>query len=423
MLRLKKDLWKASIALAGTLFLLVLTVWVPMSAVAAHEKASGYVGLATVTAQPAPTEDATKTALEKEQLTQEVAQQQHTWNNWLWSNAAMIFSSFLSTLVIVIGVLFGLWRWRRDRQDAQDKELKDRQAEREKRSEERFQRVVTDLGSERKEARIAAAIMLLTFLQPGYEQFGRQIFDFAVSYLQPLGVGTPTSDFAPLDPLRRALINVFKQSFLYVRGEWEEQKPKSLGSDLSDHDRLGAAGIQLDNAYLAKADLRGVWMREASLRRANLFGTKFTGAHLKGVDFTDAHLEKALLTKTDSSRANFTRAKLMEADFTGADISRADFTEAIFTGAHPEAADSLKGTKMCRVVDLTKEQLEACKAKGAIIDEDSTTGSFQPTVATPPPPQSNALLASSAPSAKESIPIPTTDGSNATSSSQQDLES
>jgi hypothetical protein len=41
------------------------------------------------------TEDATVIALNKEMLTQEVAQQQHTWENWLWSNTATIVSSFL----------------------------------------------------------------------------------------------------------------------------------------------------------------------------------------------------------------------------------------------------------------------------------------------------------------------------------------
>ena|SRR5437588_8145180 len=126
---------------------------------------------------------------------------------------------------------------------------------------------------------------------------------------------------------------------------------------------------------------------EASLRKAHLFGTKLTGAHLKGADFTDAYLEKALLTKTESARANFTRAKLMGADFTEANLSRANFTEANFTGAHPEAAATLEGARMYRIVGLTKEQLEVCKAKGAIIDNVPTANSPQPSVLPPPPSQ------------------------------------
>jgi hypothetical protein len=359
---LKRDIWKASIAVAGVLLLLVLMVWVPMSSVGAYEGALGLATPTTGTVQVTPVANPTIAAeTAKEQLRKLQLDNERSLNAWFWNNAA----SILSALVLVGGALIGLWRWTNDRRDAQDKELKDRLDERVKRSEERFRRIVTDLGSERKEARIAAAIMLLTFLQPGYEQFYRQIFDFAVAYLQPLRVDTTTSDFVPLDPLRQALINVFKQSFLCVRGEWDEQKSKSRGSDPSDHDRLGAVGIQLDGAYLVKADLRDVWMREASLRKAHLFETKLTGAHLKGADFTDAYLRKAILIRTDCSRAIFTRAKLMEADFAGADISRADFTGADLTRANPEAAALLKDAKMSSVVGLMPEQRDACVKAGA----------------------------------------------------------
>jgi hypothetical protein len=137
------DLWKTGFALIGTLLLMGFMALVPVETSAAPQRTSGRATLRIEAQQATPTEDATVTALTKEQLAQEVAGQKHTWENWLWSNAATILSSFLATLVIVIGALFGLWRWRRDRQDAQDKELKDRQSEREKRAEERFQRAVT----------------------------------------------------------------------------------------------------------------------------------------------------------------------------------------------------------------------------------------------------------------------------------------
>jgi hypothetical protein len=171
---LKRYLWKAGIAIAGILFLLVLMTWLPASVAGAYERAPGFSGPGTVTVQTTPTVDATVTALTKEQLTQEVAQQQHTWENWLWSNAATILSSFLSTLVIVLGALFGLWRWRSDRRDAQDKELKDRQNEREKRDEDRLQKAVEGLGSGRLGAKLGAAVMLRTFLLPNYPRVAQR---------------------------------------------------------------------------------------------------------------------------------------------------------------------------------------------------------------------------------------------------------
>lgn len=83
-------------------------------------------GLAT------PTVDATVTALSKEQLAQQVADQQHTWDNWIWSNAATIISSFLSTLVIIVGVLIGFRQWGVSRADTQNKELEDRRTAQDK---------------------------------------------------------------------------------------------------------------------------------------------------------------------------------------------------------------------------------------------------------------------------------------------------
>ena len=74
----------------------------------------------------------------------------------------------------MIGGLIGLSRWLGDRRD-----------EREKRAEERFQSAVTGLGNEKEGARIGAAILLRTFLRPGYEQFYIQTFDLAVANLCP----------------------------------------------------------------------------------------------------------------------------------------------------------------------------------------------------------------------------------------------
>jgi hypothetical protein len=67
-----------------------------------------------VPVQETPTVDATVTALNKEKLAQ-VVQQLKNQNaldpfGWLRTNASILFS----TLVVVSGGLFGLWRWRVD---------------------------------------------------------------------------------------------------------------------------------------------------------------------------------------------------------------------------------------------------------------------------------------------------------------------
>jgi uncharacterized protein YjbI with pentapeptide repeats len=371
----KRDLLKVGITIAGMLFLLALVAWVPV--VDAHVVSSGLAAPATATVQATPTVDATVTALNKEQLTQQVAQQQHTWNNWLWSNAAVI----LSTLVIVVGALIGLGRWRWDRRDAQDRELKDRQNEREKRAEERFQAAGEGLGDEKEGARISATILLRTFLRPGYEQFYTQTFDLAVANLRMLKTAAPIQEDppTPLPPLNQALIVAFKEAFPLARSQ-------NIGSPQS----LDATAIQLDYAYLGASDLEQVWMPRASLRKADLVGAKLTMAILSEADLSGAHLFRAKLNKASLSGANLREAKLLAAllreatlrgaDLRGADLRGADLGEADLGGANLNKADlgrvnledarSLKETDLRGAIGLTKEQLAACKAKGAIIDEE-----------------------------------------------------
>src|SRR6266567_4458197 len=65
---LRRNVWKAGIAIVGMLLLLVFMVWVPVSAASLHEMRSGLVTPVTGTVQATPTMDPTMTALQKEQL-------------------------------------------------------------------------------------------------------------------------------------------------------------------------------------------------------------------------------------------------------------------------------------------------------------------------------------------------------------------
>lgn len=332
---LKRHMWKAGIAIAGILLLLVLMVWVPMSAVDAHEIARGLATPIMVTVQSTPTEDATVTALNKGKLEHE--------NNWFWTNGATLFSTF----AIVLAGIFGFVRYltdrrierakqREDHQVEQEKRneeqkrwLDDRQAEREKRAEERFQSVVEGLGSTSLVTQVGAAIMLRTFLRPDYKQFYSQVFDLAVAYLRLRNI---KSEPERPDSFEQALIFVFKESFPLAR-----DLPKQ------DAQQLDAMQIHLDYAYLARSDLSHSRMPEAYLREANLFEVNLKAANLRDSILIGAHLANA-----DLSEANLSRADL--------------------SGVHLERAASLKGTRIQGVKGLTKEQLDACLAKGAIIE-------------------------------------------------------
>jgi uncharacterized protein YjbI with pentapeptide repeats len=425
-----RALWKAGITIAGVLLLLLLMAWIPVAAAGAEARASGLV--TPVTVATSPTANSTITAeTANEQLRMLQRDNDRSWQAWFWNNGATILSAVLSTLVIVIGALFGLWRWRSDRRTAQDKELKDRQNEREKRAEERFQSVVTGLGDEKEGARVGAAILLRTFLRPGYEEFYTQTFDLAVANLRLPRTPPPSEDPdglsripedsntpLPLTTLSQALIVVFKEAFPLARSQ-NKESPQPLVVPgiqfpliMTGIESLDASRIQLDNAFLGEADLKQVSMTQASLREANLSQANLSqanlgkadlrGAILNGADLSEANLVSANLSKADLigadlskailflddlseadlsgadlskaslllanlSKANLSGADLGEADLSGADLSRAQFSNANLSGAYLYKAN-LSGADLGEA-DLSKGDLDGADLSGANIED------------------------------------------------------
>lgn len=355
---------------------------------------------------PAPT-DPTVTALQKAQLAQQLEKLQHD-NDWLWNSSPAL----LSTLAVITAALIGIFRWLRERRDEQTRILEDREDEREKRSEQRFQTVANDLSDEDLATRIGAAIMLRTFLRPGYEQFYGQVFDLAVAHLRlHRRIEPHMSVTEPHLLLTQALITVFKESFPHARDRLHHSPHLLTGIQLGRADLAGADLKQawIPEAYLVEADLSSAELEEANLARANLtrailntatltnanlIGAILHSASLEWTELPHAILDGATLTKANLTKANLTRAVLLEganldeANLTGANLteahlaeanlsgvnltetnlSGADLTGAKLSGANPEAAKSLTGTKMYGVVGLTKEQCDACKSKGARIE-------------------------------------------------------
>ncbi len=98
---LRRDVPKAGIAIVGILFPLLLILWGPMSAFSSYKTVQGLATPATVTVQTTPTEDATVTALNKEQLTLQVKQLQNQFQNqtnWLSTNSTALIAAFATSL-------------------------------------------------------------------------------------------------------------------------------------------------------------------------------------------------------------------------------------------------------------------------------------------------------------------------------------
>ncbi len=214
--------------------------------------------------------------------------------------------------------------------------------------------------------------------------------------------------------------------FLAILREANLTEAHLEGADLLLADLKGA---DLSGAHLEGADLSGANLSGAKLCNAHLRGAKLMGVLLSGAkdELSEAEVSQIKLTEISSEELSRNGPVLCEANRDArywkilrewanrideaqpptADLSKAEHLPVDLTGADLTGAD-FRGVK-----GLTKEQLEACKAKGAIIDEDSTISSSKSPVSSPLPSQSNDVQTQSAPSAQGSTPTPGTGGSGA----------
>jgi uncharacterized protein YjbI with pentapeptide repeats len=283
-------------------------ILLPVTGVSAHTTTTiGTSVVGTVIVQDTPTVDATVTDLQKTQLAEQVDQlrdenDRSIWS-WVWNNA----SAFLSTLALAAAGGFTVFRYYGDRkserkkqQESELQQLDERKIEREKQAEARFQKVVEGLGGKSEATQVGSAILLRTFVRKdeGNERFYTQAFDLAVAHLRLRHIepGIPE----PLTPLDRALLIAFKESYPLAR-DWLKQ----------DSEALDATKVQLDNVYLAGADLNNIWMPEAYLRTANLSKANLSEANLSRANLRGANLSEGNYTEGMGERG--TPAKIWRA--------------------------------------------------------------------------------------------------------------
>jgi uncharacterized protein YjbI with pentapeptide repeats len=348
---LKGNQRKTYIGIVG--LVLLLTLLMVVIALVGHQTALPGQATGTGMVQATPTMNPTVVAAltAKENLRKLEFENDRSFTAWFWNSS---FGPIVAALVAVVGVFTTVWvnfrQWLGNQTVAQKKDENDRTREREKRDEERFQKVIEGLGSERTEAQVGAAIMLRTFLQPGYERFYGQAFDLAVAHLRLRNFNLASPE--PLNSLSQALITVFKESFPRAR-EWLKQDPQILD----------ASQVRLDNAHLVKADLRQAWMPEAVLRSANLSGANLSKANLTETRLHRAILCGAILEKTD----------LNHADLTHADLREANLHETILSGANLEAA-ILENTDL-RNMDLSGLRLYWIRLENAKLNNANLSSS------------------------------------------------
>ena len=310
----------------------------------------------------------------------------------------------------------------KDDREKQERKLKDK--EKKQKEEERFERIIKNLGSNREQERIGAAISLPTFLNPDYERFYIQVFNLVVGNLRLyFPEYKDTKDQSTHIPLIQSLAIVFRKAYPLVR------ESLSKNPDFEPQQDLNASNINLDKAYFVGTDLKQAWLREASMKGAILRGVSFQNANLQdsnmsqaklraatlreanleGANFMEAELEYAVLSKADATEADFTKAKMkriimqeavlkeakfINADLESANLSGADATQADFSNTPADSSNaSMKGIRMQEAVlkeakfsdadlesanlsgaNATKADFANAKMKGIIMEEGTVSG-------------------------------------------------
>jgi hypothetical protein len=118
--------------------------------------------------------------------------------------------------------------------------------------------------------------------------------------------------------------------------------------------------VQLD---LREANLKGANLRGVNLRRANLRGAYLSGANLVEADLYKANLDEATLAEADLDGATLNEAHVFEANFYRANLSGASLIEANLYKAN------LVGARLRRAnlhkADLTDANLQGANLEGA----------------------------------------------------------
>jgi uncharacterized protein YjbI with pentapeptide repeats len=288
---------------------------------------------------PAPARAAelpSKDTLERQKLQQEIDQleQDNGLRGFISGNAAA-----LTALVGVLGLLITLRS--QNRESARQRDLdraqrtadrrqrradnRQREAETDRRLEERFAAILSDLGSDSQGLQASAVVSLLGFAQPERSAFHSRVRLTSVANLK---VAQP-------EPVRDLLVRVLEEA-LRTPGPILGLERDLSGAALA---RADLSKLDLSGAALDATDLRQAKLEDATLQRSEGRETVLEQAFANGAVLTNARLPRAR-----AARARFNGARLVNAHLREADIRGGSFKGAELQGAHLESAD-LQGAR------------------------------------------------------------------------------
>ncbi len=232
------------------------------------------------------------------------------------------YSTIITALVAIIGVIVTIWKL------INESSLNREQRENEslRRVDERFNSIITNLGSDSQSNKASAAVSILTFLRPEHQVFHNQVFMILLANLK----------IQNDEAIYNLLIQGFEEA-LRVQLSTLKQQDKNYELDLS---RAYLNRVNMSGLDLSKADLGFATLKSANLHgpKTNLFRARGMEADLEKAWLSEANLNEARFTRADFKYAKFHKSNLVSAVLKEADLSYAEFYQASMQSAHLEEA-------------------------------------------------------------------------------------
>lgn len=238
--------------------------------------------------------------------------------------------------VALVGLFFTIKKHYEER----NKDRAQRNIESARRLDEKFTRIVKDMGSESAAIRASAAISVLTFLNPEYKRFYEQVY---LILLANVKVKHDRN-------INKLMIRSFEKSIrAYLEVMRANEKPPFLDFSRTELNRVDLSGLDLSQSDFAFARFRcanlsncNLWrmkgieanLVKARLSRSNLNETRLQKALLNGALLHEVNLVAADLKKADLTGAQFNQAKLQSAHLEGAVLKGAQFEQANLNDAY-----------------------------------------------------------------------------------------
>ena len=249
---------------------------------------------------------------------------------------------FITAIVAIGGITVTIWRQstennRQKELDRYQRELdrKQREAESRRLLDEKFSSIIEALGSDQLSIKVSAAVSILTFLKPEYEEYHEQVYLILLANLkieQDLQVN-------------RLLVQGFEKAIRAILQKIDEPDEENA-LDLSGTHlyRIDLSGLDLSYVDLAFADLRLANLKNCKLYRMSGYKTNFEKATLSHSNLNEARISQANLAEARIHDSNLVSANLKETILSGAQIYRsklqsAHMEDAIMFDVHFEEAN------------------------------------------------------------------------------------